>query len=109
MPLPFTPLSARAPLHDHHRARFSRLAHSEITFGPTGRVVATLLVLALPVLLLLVSPVFIIFDAGYLVLLVMGLRDIWQPVMTRARHRTETHTGDERRPWSTSDNHGVGT
>jgi hypothetical protein len=86
--LPYTKLPAGAPQHDEHTAKFSRLAHSEITFGPVGRVVATAVMLALPVFLLWVSLAWILFDGIYLFFLVVGLRDIWQPVLVRRAQRS---------------------
>jgi len=87
-PMPFTRPEVRAPLHDHHRAKFSRIAGSEITFGPVGRVVVTAVMLVIPAFLLFVSPVWLIFDGIYLVFMFMGLRDVWQPVMIRRAQRT---------------------
>jgi hypothetical protein len=75
-----SPPKARAPRHDHLTPRYSRLAHSAVTFGPVGRVVATLALLAIPAFLLWVSLVWILFDGIYLFFVVPALRDVWQAV-----------------------------
>lgn len=74
------PPEARAPKHDHLVPRFSRLANSAVTFGPVGRVVVTLVLVAIPAFLLWVSLVWIVFDGIYLFFLLPALRDVWQPV-----------------------------
>ena len=109
MELPFTPLEARAPQHDHHRAQFSRWAASEITFGPKGRVAATVVMVAIPFLLLRVNIAFILFDGIYLAFLVIGLRHIWQPVMTRPAQHTVIEMARDAGDVSTSPSQEAGT
>jgi hypothetical protein len=88
---PFRPLSrdldhrhlapeARAPRHDHLTPRYSRLARSAVTFGPVGRIVLTVVLLAIPAFLLWVSLAWILFDGIYLFFVVPALRDVWQAV-----------------------------
>lgn len=58
----------------------SRWNRSEVTFGPVGRVVATVAIVAPLIFMLVFSLVFLI--AGLLLLPVawMALKQIWQPV-----------------------------
>jgi hypothetical protein len=74
----------------HLTQRESRWAKSDVTFGPVGRVVASVL-LVLPLLFLVGTGLFT-FDpfvlAGaiiYAVLMVTGLRHVWQPVKVDRR------------------------
>lgn len=58
----------------------SRWHRSELTFGPVGRVVATVLIVAPLIFMLVFSVVFLV--AGLLLLPVawMALKQVWQPV-----------------------------
>jgi hypothetical protein len=89
----FEPPAVREPMFDEHQAQYSRTARTGITFGLPGRLVATGVLVAIPVIAFLVSPVFIIFDGIYLYFLVVGLRDVWQPGLVKPRTRLVTdHT-----------------
>jgi hypothetical protein len=58
----------------------SRWLSSEVTFGPVGRVVCTVLLIAPVVFGIFVSAVFFIFGVLWLFIVPMGLRDIWRAV-----------------------------
>jgi len=80
---PGGPVNAGTP--SHLAPRTSRWAKSSVTFGPVGRLVATLL-LVLPLLFLAAAGLFT-FDpfvvAGavvWVVLMAQGLRHVWQAV-----------------------------
>jgi hypothetical protein len=53
---------------------------SEVTFGPTGRIVCTVLVVAPALFGIFVSAVFFIFGVLWLFIVPLGLRDIWRAV-----------------------------
>ena len=74
----------------HLKQRESRWTKSDVTFGPVGRVVTSVL-LVIPLLFLVGTGLFT-FDpfvlAGaiiYAVLMVTGLRHVWQPVKVDRR------------------------
>ncbi|HWA67979.1 MAG TPA: hypothetical protein VG899_16565 [Mycobacteriales bacterium] len=58
----------------------SRWLRSEITFGPAGRIVATVLVVAPALFGIFVSADFFIFGVLWLFIVPMALRDIWRRV-----------------------------
>lgn len=58
----------------------SRWLRSEVTFGPVGRVVCTVLLIAPVVFGIFVSAVFFVFGVLWLFIVPMGLRDIWRAV-----------------------------
>ena len=74
----------------HLEARASRWAKSDVTFGPVGRVVASIL-MVLPLLFLLGTGVFtadpfvLIGAVIWSVLMVTGFRHVWQPVKLERR------------------------
>ena len=58
----------------------SRWLSSEVTFGPVGRVVLTVLILAPAIFGIFVSAVFFIFGVLWLFIVPIALRDIWRAV-----------------------------
>jgi len=58
----------------------SRWISSEVTLGPVGRIVLTVVVLAPAIFGIFVSAVFFIFGVLWLFIVPMALRDIWRAV-----------------------------
>jgi hypothetical protein len=64
------------------RQRYSRWSGSEVTFGPVGRVVVTVLLFAPVWFGIFYSVFFLVAAAIWMFILPMALHQIWQPVRT---------------------------
>lgn len=59
----------------------SRWHATHVTFGPVGRLIATLVLCGIPILVLAaLGPPAILFAGIWLLFTPLGLRDIWRPV-----------------------------
>jgi hypothetical protein len=91
-PAPATPVRGTGPLRagtpSHLQPKTSRWAKSDVTFGPVGRIVTTL-VLVLPFLffvaagLFTMDPIVLAGAAIWAALMITGMRHVWQPVQRR--------------------------
>ena len=61
----------------------SRWLRSEITYGPTGRVVWTVLILAPVIFVVFFSAVFLVAGVIWLFVVPIALRDVWRAVKDR--------------------------